>query len=189
MSDGSKAPEPISPEYRVRRAPRYVQPAENLPISELESHYKRLCRVGEENLWKKGFGLLAVILLGGVVGAALAGPGWTWEVKAAAVVTVVAGLAWKGIADTESEGIKTIRDDYKRDILDSLVLEPVDGQDITLVSRPLRRKISTRSSRALLTSSRNLQNRISLSARHTRKVNRSGFGSLTPGSFSLRFRG
>ncbi len=143
MNDGSKSPEPISPQYRVRRSPRHVQPAENIPIGELESHYKRLCRVGEENLWKKGFGLLAVVLLGGVVGASLAGPGWTWEVKAAAVVTVVAGLGWKGIADTESEGIKTIRDDYKRDILDSLVLEPIDGQtgpDAASGSKPLTMK-------------------------------------------------
>jgi len=96
-------------------------------MGELETHYKRLCRVGEENLWKRGFGLLAVVLLGVVVGAALAGPGWTWEVKAAAALTVLAGLGWKGMAETESEGIKAIRDDYKEDILDSLVLEPVGG--------------------------------------------------------------
>ena len=96
-------------------------------MGELETHYKRLCRVGEENLWKKGFGLLAVVLLGVVVGAALAGPGWTWEVKTAAALTVLAGLGWKGMAETETEGIKAIRDDYKEDILDSLVLEPVGG--------------------------------------------------------------
>lgn len=95
-------------------------------MGELETHYKRLCRVGEENLWKSAFGLLAVVLLGGVVGAALAGPGWTWEVKSAAALTVLAGFAWRGIAETETEGIKAIRDDYKRDILDSLVLEPVE---------------------------------------------------------------
>jgi hypothetical protein len=97
-------------------------------VGELETHYKRLCRVNDENLWKKGFGLLAVVLMGGVVGAALAGPGWTWEVKAAAALTLLAGLGWKGIAETESEGLQAIRDDYKEDILDSLVLEPVDGR-------------------------------------------------------------
>ena len=95
-------------------------------MGELETHYKRLRRVGEENLWKKGFGLLAVVLLGGVVGAALAGPGWTWEVKAAAALTVLAGLGWKGISSTESEGIEAIRIDFKEDILDSLVLEPIE---------------------------------------------------------------
>src|SRR5690349_22609603 len=96
-------------------------------MGELETHYKRLCRVNDENLWKKSFGLLAVVLMGGVVGAALAGPGWTWEVKAAAALTVLAGVGWRGMAETESEGIQAIRDDYKEDILDSLVLEPIDG--------------------------------------------------------------
>jgi hypothetical protein len=113
-------------------------------MGELETHYKRLCRVGEENLWKKGFGLFAVILLGGVVGAALAGPGWTWEVKAAAALTALAGLGWKGMDETESEGIKAIRDDYKEDILDSLILKPVDG------AAPLRKASSSSSRKSVL---------------------------------------
>jgi hypothetical protein len=98
-------------------------------MGELETHYKRLCRVSKENPWKKGFGLVGVVLLGGVVGAALAGPGWTWEVKTAALLAVVSGIAWKAIAETESESIRTISDDYKEDILDSLVLEPI-GTDL-----------------------------------------------------------
>ncbi|HEX9967229.1 MAG TPA: hypothetical protein VGB06_04740 [Solirubrobacterales bacterium] len=96
-------------------------------MGELETHYRRLSRVKDQNPWKSGFGLLAVVLLGGVVGAALAGPGWTWEVKAAAALTLLAGAAWKGIAETESEGIQAIRDDFKRDILNSLILEPVES--------------------------------------------------------------
>ena len=100
-------------------------------MGELETHYKRLCRVEEENLWKRGFGLLAVVLLGVVLGAALAGPGWTWEVKMAAALTVLSGLAWRGIAETESESISTIRDDFRDDILESLVLEPVEGSSPT----------------------------------------------------------
>jgi hypothetical protein len=66
-----------------------------------------------------------------VVGAALAGPGWTWEVKAAAALTLLAGLGWKGIAATETEGIEAIRTDFKEDILDSLVLEPVEDSSST----------------------------------------------------------
>lgn len=96
-------------------------------MGELRAHYKRLCRVNEENPWKRGFGLVAVILLGAVAGAYLAGPGWTWQVKCAAALAVFAGLAWKGISETESESIGAIRDDYKENILDSLVLEPIYG--------------------------------------------------------------
>lgn len=94
-------------------------------MSELEAHYRRLRRVGKGNIWKRAFLGLAVILIGGVVGAVLAGPGWTWEVKATLGLAVMASLAWYGIHETEAEDLKTICEDFKEDILDSIELEQV----------------------------------------------------------------
>lgn len=111
--------------YRAQRKPRHVVPAENIPMGELDSHYKRLQRVGKGNPWKRGFLGAAVLLVGGIVGAVLAGPGWTWQVKAAAGIAIVCGLAWRGISETESEDIASLCADYKEDILDSIELVPV----------------------------------------------------------------
>jgi membrane protein implicated in regulation of membrane protease activity len=97
-------------------------------MGELESHYKRLCRLGHGNKWKRTFLGVAVLLCGGVLGAILAGPGWTWRVKVAAVLAVVCALAWRGIAETESEDIKNLCKDYKEDILDSIELVPVEEE-------------------------------------------------------------
>jgi hypothetical protein len=94
-------------------------------MGELESHYKRLQRVGKGNPWKRGFLGASVLLAGGVVGALLAGPGWTWQVKAAAAVAVVCYLAWRGINETEAEDVQNLCSDYKEDILDSIDLVPV----------------------------------------------------------------
>ena len=91
-------------------------------MGELESHYKRLCRLGRGTTWKRAFLGAAVLLAGGVVGAVLAGPGWTWEVKAAAGIALVCGLAWRGIRESEAEDLENLCRDYKEDILDSIEL-------------------------------------------------------------------
>jgi hypothetical protein len=99
-------------------------------MGELDSHYKRLQRLGKGNIWKRGFLGAAVLLAGGVIGAVLAGPGWTWEVKAAAALAVTCGLAWRAVSETETEDIQSLCNDYKDDILDSIELVPVEeGQE------------------------------------------------------------
>lgn len=111
--------------YRARRKPRHVTPAEGLPMGELESHYKRLQRLGGGKPWKRAFLGAAVLLAGGVIGAVLAGPGWTWPVKAAAGIAIVCGFAWRGVSETEAEDIGCLCKDYKEDILDSIELVPI----------------------------------------------------------------
>jgi hypothetical protein len=103
-------------------------------MSELESHYKRLCRLGKGNTWKRTFLGAAVLLAGGVIGAVLAGPGWTWEVKAAAGIAIVCGLAWRGVRETEAEDIESLCRDYKEDILDSIELIEEQPEEVTRTS-------------------------------------------------------
>jgi hypothetical protein len=98
-------------------------------MGELDSHYKRLQRLGKGNPWKRGFLGAAVLMAGGVVGAVLAGPGWTWQVKAASGIAIVCALAWRGISDTEAEDITNLCTDYKEDILDSIELVPVEDAE------------------------------------------------------------
>jgi hypothetical protein len=95
-------------------------------MGELEAHYRRLQRLGNGNSWKRAFLGAAVLFVGGVIGAVLAGPGWTWQVKAAAATAVACGLAWRGISETEAEGVTNLCDDYKEQILDSIELVPVE---------------------------------------------------------------
>ncbi|HVD86135.1 MAG TPA: hypothetical protein VNB59_01880 [Solirubrobacterales bacterium] len=102
-------------------------------MSELDRHYERLCRVGKGGLWKRAFLGFAVLMAGGVIGAVLAGPGWTSEVKVAALVSVIALIAWFAVHETESEGISNIRQDFKEDILDSIEFE-ITGQDAEVFS-------------------------------------------------------
>lgn len=103
----------------VRRKAQHTANPEDLMIGELRTHYKRLCRVGHADLWRRLFSGTAALLAGGVVGAILAGPGWTTEVKGAATLAIFSGIAWLAIQDTDAESIGGIREDYKRDILDS----------------------------------------------------------------------
>jgi hypothetical protein len=117
--------------FRAQRKPRHVVPAENIPMGELDSHYTRLQRLGKGNPWKRGFLGVAVLLAGGVVGAVLAGPGWTWPVKAAAGIAIVCGLGWRGVSETEAEDIANLCSDYKSDILDSIELVPVENAEST----------------------------------------------------------
>jgi hypothetical protein len=91
-------------------------------------------RVGKGNPWKRAFLGAAVLMAGGVVGALLAGPGWTWQVKAAAGIAVVCGLAWKAVDDTEAEDVQNLCSDYKEDILDSIELVPVEGAEADVKS-------------------------------------------------------
>jgi hypothetical protein len=111
---------------RAKRKPRHVVPAEDIPMGELDSHYKRLLRLGKGNPWKRAFLGAAVLLAGGVIGAVLAGPGWTWQVKAATALAIACGLAWRGISETEAEDIGNLCKDYKDDILDSIELVPAE---------------------------------------------------------------
>lgn len=41
--------------YRAQRKPSHVVPAENISMNELESHYKRLQRIGKGNPWNVHF--------------------------------------------------------------------------------------------------------------------------------------
>lgn len=83
-------------------------------------------RVGTGNLLKKAFGGSAAVLVGGVVGALLAGGGWTTGVKIAAVAGALCLLAWIAIREAESENLDCICRDYKQDILDSIEFVEVE---------------------------------------------------------------
>jgi len=95
-------------------------------MSELERHYQRLCRVGQGEIWKRAFLGLSILLWGGVIGAVLAGPGWTAAVEAATLLAFVLLLASGAVQRAEAEAISNIREDFKEDILDSIELEMED---------------------------------------------------------------
>jgi hypothetical protein len=111
---------------RAFRDHRTTTTAPNVMVGELESHHRRLRRVGGGNLWKKAFGGAGAVLCGGVIGGLLTGASWTPSMKAAAGFTTLCFLAWFAIRDTEAENIDSICADYKKDILDSFVFEEVD---------------------------------------------------------------
>jgi hypothetical protein len=125
-------PQSSSPDYKpgetvARRKARHKARPEDLMMGELQTHYERLCRVGNVDFWKVLFSAAWQVLLGGFIGAAVA--------SAPALVLVPLGIAafctflgWIAIKDTEAETVKGIRVDYKRDILDSY--EIVDGEDV-----------------------------------------------------------
>jgi hypothetical protein len=87
-------------------------------IGELRTHYERLCRVGNVDLWKVLFSGSWQVLAGAFIGAAVAESS-AQVLTPIGVAAGVAFVAWVAIRDTESETVKGIREDYKRDILDS----------------------------------------------------------------------
>ena len=105
-------------------------------MSELESHYGRLLRLGEKFPWKRLFLTLAVLLAGGIIGSVFAGPGWTTLVKSSCALIVLCLLAWKAVSETEMEDIKAIRRDFKENILDSIELVPIEGDENADTSEP-----------------------------------------------------
>ena len=87
-------------------------------MGELQTHYERLCRVGNVDLWKVLFSGGWQALLGAFIGAAIAHADAVvlWPLGVGAGLTFI---AWIAVRDTESETVEGIRQDYKRDILDS----------------------------------------------------------------------
>jgi hypothetical protein len=124
-------PQPSAPDYKpgetvARRKARHKAHPEDLMMGELQTHYERLCRVGNVDFWKVLLSAAWQVFLGGFIGAAIA--------SAPAVVLLPLGAAalctfvgWIAVRDTEAETVKGIRADYKRDILDSY--EIVDGTE------------------------------------------------------------
>ena len=105
---------------RALRSDRATALAPEVMVGELETHYRRLTRVQDGNVWKRAFGGLSALLGGGVVGALLTGTKWSAGLVGAAVAAAVSVVAWYGIRDTEAESIAAIRADYKKDIIDSI---------------------------------------------------------------------
>lgn len=70
-------------------------------ISELESHYQRLDRLGRSDLWAWLFGGLAEVFLGAAVGAALAKEDVVnWLVIVLALFAVFSAVAFLAVRDT-----------------------------------------------------------------------------------------
>lgn len=121
-----------TPDYQqgetvARRKARHKARPEDLMMGELQTHYERLCRVGNVDFWKVFLSAGWQVFLGAFIGAAVA--------NAAALVLAPLGTAglctfigWVAVKDTEAETVKGIRTDYKRDILDSY--EIVEGDEI-----------------------------------------------------------
>jgi hypothetical protein len=119
------------PDYKpgetiARRKARHKAEPKDLMMGELQTHYERLCRVGNVDFWKLLFSAAWQVFVGGFIGAAVA--------SAPALVLLPLGVAalctfvgWIAVKDTEAETVKGIRADYKRDILDSY--EIIDGED------------------------------------------------------------
>lgn len=114
------------PKYRTRRKAPHVTAANEITVSELQAHYDRLCRCDGGFPWKRGFLGLAVLLAGAVIGAVLAGPGWTDSVKFATVLALFCLVAWRAVDEKETEALTAIRTDFKREILDSIEFVPVE---------------------------------------------------------------
>lgn len=116
-------------EVRAFRDGRVTTSAPNITVGELETHYRRLQRVNKGSFWKRLFGGVGTILVGGVVGALLTESGWTDEVKIAAALAAACLVAWYAVRDTEIETIGAICEDYKCDIVDSIEFEE-DGSAV-----------------------------------------------------------
>jgi hypothetical protein len=113
-----KTPAPWS--ALLRRNPKRTAKAPEVMISELEAHHRRLERIGASDLWARFFAGLGNGLFGAGVGLAIAHDKLTYEWTVVCFgFALLSGLAFAAVRDTEAESIKAIRDDYKRDVLDS----------------------------------------------------------------------
>ena len=133
-------PESSPPPYRavLRRKSSTTAKVTEVMISELQTHHRRLERVGKSDWWARFFAVLGNVLLGAGVGLGIAHDDlfYRWALVSFGFA-LLSGVSFIAVRNTEAESVKAICDDYKKDVLDSFEYVEMVG-DVEVVGDRLQ---------------------------------------------------